>query len=110
VVHHREDLPLRLEAGDQLGRVQAEADQLQSDPAADGIFLLGGVDDAHAALAEDLLDPVGADPPAQPPLGPPGDSHEAVEEAVSAGKPRSLLAGREKVLDLPAQGVVPRAG
>jgi hypothetical protein len=54
MVHHGQGLPLRFEAGHDLGAVHAELDDLQGDLAADGLFLLGHVDDTHATLA-DLL-------------------------------------------------------
>ena len=54
VIHHRQGLPLRLEAGDDLLRVHAGLDDLESDLALDRLRLLGHEDDAHAALA-DLL-------------------------------------------------------
>ncbi len=54
MVHHGQGLPLGLEAGDDLAAVHARLDDLERDLAADGLFLLGHVDGAHAALA-DLL-------------------------------------------------------
>src|SRR5262249_4827381 len=52
MVHQRQRLPLRLEAGDDLLAVHARLDQLESDLAADGFQLLGHPDGAHAALAD----------------------------------------------------------
>jgi hypothetical protein len=61
MVHQRQRLPLGLEAGDDLPAVHAGLDDLQGDLAADGLFLLGHVDDAHAALADLLEQLVRAD-------------------------------------------------
>src|SRR5262245_31101527 len=61
VVHQRQRLPLRLEPGQDLGGVQAGLDDLEGDLAAHGLFLLGHVDDPHAALADLLQQLVGAD-------------------------------------------------
>ena len=61
VVHHRQGLALGLEPGDDLLRVHAGLDDLQRDPAADGLGLLGHVDGAHAAFADLLQELVGAD-------------------------------------------------
>ncbi len=61
MVHHRQRLPLGLEAGDDLLGVHAVLDDLQRDLPLDRLGLLGQVDDAHAALAELAYDRVGAD-------------------------------------------------
>ena len=61
VVHHRQGLPLGLEAGDDLRAVHARLDDLEGDLAADRLLLLGHVDDAHAAFADLLQQLVGAD-------------------------------------------------
>ena len=61
VVHHRQRLPLGLEAGDDLLGVQPRLDDLQRDLAADGVLLLGHVDDAEPALADPLEQLVAAD-------------------------------------------------
>ena len=61
MVHHRQRLPLGLEAGDHLPRVHARLDDLQRHLAADGLRLLGHVDQAHAAFADLLQQLVGAD-------------------------------------------------
>ena len=66
VVHHRQGLAFRLEAGDDLGRVHASFDNLQSDPAFDRLLLLGHEDRAHAAFADLLEQLVGADDCAEP--------------------------------------------
>jgi hypothetical protein len=55
VVHERQGLPLRLEAGEDLPAVHAGLDDLQGNLAANRMLLLGHVDDAHAAFA-DLLE------------------------------------------------------
>ena len=51
VVHQRESLPLRREAGDHLFGVHAKLDQLESDPPTDGFLLFGHVNDSAAAFA-----------------------------------------------------------
>ena len=54
VGHHRQRLPLGLEAGDDLTGVEPRLDQLERDPAADGELLLGHEDGAEPALADAL--------------------------------------------------------
>ena len=61
MVHHRQRLPLGLEAGDHLLGVHARLDDLQRDAAADRLGLLGDIDDAHAPFADLLQQLVGAD-------------------------------------------------
>ena len=61
MVHQCQGLPLGLEAGHDFAGVHAGLDDLQGDRAADGLFLVGHVNDAHAALAEQLAKLVGAD-------------------------------------------------
>jgi hypothetical protein len=61
VVHHRQRLPLGLEAGNHLAGVHPRLDDLQSDLAAYGLGLLGDVDDAHAPFADLLHQLVRAD-------------------------------------------------
>ena len=61
VVHQRQRLALGLEAGDHLARVDARLDHLERDLAADGVLLLGHVDDAEPALADALQELVAAD-------------------------------------------------
>ena len=60
VVHQRQGLPLGLEAGEDLAAVHAGLDDLQRHLAADRLFLLGHVDAAHAAFAEQFQQLVGA--------------------------------------------------
>ena len=50
MVHQRQGLALGLEPGDDLARVHPRLDDLEGDLAADGLRLLGHVDDAHARL------------------------------------------------------------
>ncbi len=52
MIHQRERLPLRLEARDEVARVESEFDQLERDAPAHGLLLLGHVDDAARALAD----------------------------------------------------------
>ena len=54
MVHQRQRLPLGLEPGDDLLGVHAQLDDLERDPAAHRLLLLGHVDHAAAAFA-DLL-------------------------------------------------------
>ena len=61
MLHHRQRLPLGLEAGDHLLRIHAGLDDLESDLPAHGLRLLGQVDDAHAPLADHLQELVRAD-------------------------------------------------
>ncbi len=61
MVHHGQCLALGLEPGDDLLRVHARFDDLQGHFAADGVHLLGQVDDSHAPLANLLHQLVGAD-------------------------------------------------
>ena len=61
MVHHRQRLPLGLEAGDHLPRVHARLDDLQRHPPLDRLGLLGHVDHAHAPFADLLQQLVGAD-------------------------------------------------
>ena len=60
VIHHGQGLTLRLKAGHDLLGVHPEFDDLQSNPTADGLFLFGEIDGAHATLADDFEDAVGA--------------------------------------------------
>ena len=61
MIHQRQGLPLGLEPGDDLAAVHAGLDDFQGDPAADGLGLLGHVDDAHAPFADLLEQAVAAD-------------------------------------------------
>ena len=61
MVHHRQGLPLRLEAGDHLPRVHARLDHLEGHLAADRLQLLGHEDDAEAPFADLLQQLVRAD-------------------------------------------------
>src|SRR5437660_51675 len=54
VVHQGQGLPLRLEAGDHLAAIHPRPEHFEGDGAADGLLLLGPVDDAEAADAERL--------------------------------------------------------
>jgi hypothetical protein len=61
MVHHRQRLPLGLEAGDHLSRVHAGLDDLERHLAADRLGLFGHVDDAKTPFANLLKKLVGAD-------------------------------------------------
>jgi len=69
MVHNRQGLALGLEAGDHLLRVHTELDDLQRHPPADGLLLLGEVDNGEAALADLLQDLVVAEALIGPNLG-----------------------------------------
>ena len=55
MVHQRQGLALGFEPGDDLLGVHAQLDDLEGDPAADGLLLLGHIDHPAAAFA-DLLE------------------------------------------------------
>src|SRR5438309_9970981 len=61
MVHQRQRLAFGLEAGDDLARIHAGLDDLQSHLAADGVLLFGDKDQSHAAFADLLHQLVGAD-------------------------------------------------
>ena len=61
MIHHRQRLALRFEAGDHLLAVHSGLDDLESGAPADGSLLLGHVNHAHAALADLLEELVAAD-------------------------------------------------
>ena len=52
VIHQRQRLALRLEAGDDLASIHARFNDFQGHRAADGMLLLGDEDQSHAALAD----------------------------------------------------------
>ena len=52
MVHHRQGLPLGLEAGQDLPRVHARLDDLQRHAAADRLLLVGKIDRAKTAFAQ----------------------------------------------------------
>ena len=54
MIHQRQGLPLGIEAGNDTLGIHAQLDDFQGHPAADGVFLLGHVNDAAATFA-DLL-------------------------------------------------------
>ena len=79
MVHHRQRLPLGLEAGDHLPRVHAGLDDLERDRPLDRLGLLGHEHDAHAAFADLLQQLVGADDRA----GPLGDGRLVVDGGIA---------------------------
>ena len=101
VVHQRQGLALGLEAGDDLLGVHAGLDDLQGHLAADGLRLLGHVDDAHAPLADLLQQLVGADDRAGP-LGRGGASSTVASAEAGDFEEARLLARRP--------GAAPRPG
>ena len=54
MVHHRQRLPLGLEAGDDLLGVHAQLDDLERDAAAHGLRLFGDIHHTAAAFADSL--------------------------------------------------------
>jgi len=52
VIHHRQRLALRFEAGHDFPRIHADLDYFESDAAFDGLFLFGHIDHAEPALAQ----------------------------------------------------------
>ena len=89
VVHHRQGLPLGLEAGDHLGGVHPRLDDLDGDLAADGLGLLGHVDDAHAPLADRLEQLVGPDARPRPFEDRPGPGRDGRSVQSPRGRRRS---------------------
>ena len=61
VIHHRQGLPLRFEAGDHLLAIHARLYELQRHQPPHRPLLLGHIDQAHAAFADLLQEFVGAD-------------------------------------------------
>ena len=66
MVHHRQGLPLGLEAGQNLPRVHARLDDLQRHPPADRLFLVGKIDSSKTAFAQHAEQFVRADCRAKP--------------------------------------------
>ncbi len=62
VIHQRQGLAFGLEPGDDRLGIHARFDDLEGDRSADGLLLLGHVDDAHAPFADLLEQLVWADP------------------------------------------------
>src|SRR4051812_9320885 len=58
MIEHRQRLPLRLKPPDDLTRSDPELDDFDSDGLANGFAALGAVDLAHAALAEQIENPI----------------------------------------------------
>jgi hypothetical protein len=110
MVHQGQRLALGLEAGDDLLRIHPRLDDLERDLAADGLGLLGHVDDAHAAFADLFEQLVGADDG----TGPLGDRRQAhfrpaiLPELIK--QPGGLRMAFQQDLDLAPQGGIARAG
>jgi hypothetical protein len=66
VIHDRQRLPLRLEAGDDLPCIHARLDDFEGHFAADRLLLLGHEDQPHAAFTDLLHELIGADHRAGP--------------------------------------------
>ena len=108
MVHQGQGLPLGLEAGEHLAAVHAGLDDLQGHLAADGLLLLGHVDDAHAAFAELLEELVGADLRA-PPACLAGHWPRWDRLARRAGSPRQRWAAEQRLDPLLEWGSSPQA-
>jgi hypothetical protein len=108
MIHQRQGLPLGLEPSDDLFAVHPRFDDLQRHHAAHGLGLLGHVDDAHAALSDDLEQLVRADDRAEAlgvrtPIDRVGITVRHVEQA------EGTLVGEEEGLDPATQeSVAPR--
>ena len=61
MIHQRQRLALRFESRDHLTRVHPQFDHFDRDGATDRLALLGLVDRAHSAFADQLLDEVRPD-------------------------------------------------
>jgi hypothetical protein len=97
MIHQGQRLPFHLEARENLTAVHAGLDHLERDAAADGLPLLGEVDDAEAPLPQRLQEPVRADRPEDgvgvaggEEVGGRGPLQEAVELRAQAGLPGEL--------------------
>ena len=109
VVHQRQGLPLRLEAGDDLAGVHARFNELERNLAPHRLLLLGDEDQPHAPFADLLHELVGAD-----------DGARALGDRLIKGGPlgrgrlfhevRRVLVSQEQLLDPLAQAGVPRTG
>jgi hypothetical protein len=66
MVHERQSLPLGLEPRDDFPRIHAGLDDLECDPAADGVLLLGDEHEPKSTLTDLLQQLVGADVAARP--------------------------------------------
>ncbi len=100
VIHHRQRLTLRFEAGHDLLGVHPQLDDLERDAAAHRLGLLRQVDDPHATLADPLEDPVGTD------LGRVGVKAGGGRPSRPAGRRRIALVSQDR-LDLTAEiGIV----
>ena len=111
MVHHRQRLPLGLEAGDDALGVHAQLDDLERHAAADRLLLLGHINHAAAAFADLLQQFVAANPVA-------GFLSRLQHQANSSlgGRRRGggtlekrpcFFAGPEKIFDAPSQSGVP---
>ena len=65
MVHHRQGLPLGLEAGQDLPRVHARLDDLQRHAPADRLFLVGKIDRAKTAFAQHAAELIRPNPRTQ---------------------------------------------
>ncbi len=61
MIHHRQRLPLGLEAGHDRSRVHPQLDDLQRHAPAHGSLLLGDINDAEPSLADFLQQTISAD-------------------------------------------------
>ena len=98
MVHHRQRLPLGLEAGDHLPRVHARLDDLERDRPLDRLGLLGHEHDAHAAFADLLQQLVRPDDRAGPLGDRPVDGSAGFVDISSVQETIFSLVGPQKEL------------
>ncbi len=104
MVHQRQRLPLGLKAGNDVPRIHAGLDKLERDLALDGLVLLGEENDAHAAFADRLDQPIRADRAAGDFGAQRGRRRPLHQEA------GGMLVGGEQLLDTAAQRVIVATG
>ena len=106
MIHHRQRLPLGLEASDDLARIHAGLDDLERHAALDRVLLVGDVNQAHAAFTDPFQQLVRADHRARAVSRPgrvPAGSRVRVH---SHGRPFQKAAGLEMVGDQPLDPVL----
>ena len=111
MVHERQGLTFRLEAGDHLPRIHARLDDLEGYLATDRLVLLSHVHDAHAAFTDLLQQLVRADPHAGA-LQPRCIDRATLTQTRWRSVKRSLrdLMGRQQILEAAQQIWMARAG
>jgi hypothetical protein len=110
MVHEGERLPLGLEAGDHVAGVHARLDDLEGHFAADRLLLLGDEDQAEAAFADLLHQPVRADRGADMFLNGLGDLGGRHRRRQLVERAARLAVGAKQVFDALSHGGVVAAG